>query len=150
MQGDMSVEMFSAQIKKIGKLAGMTPEQQREQFIRGLNHMNQYNIRMMAKFHDTQDNITKALAEAEKFTLSQQSASSSFPIFPAANPYAETNKSGMSKTEIENLIKTTVASSGPQQLQQSGMTPTPSQFFPSLLEYITIYGMRILVDFCHG
>ncbi|GES84667.1 hypothetical protein GLOIN_2v1789077 [Rhizophagus clarus] len=95
----------------------MTPEQQREQFIRGLNPMNQYNIRIMAKFYDTQDNITKALAEAEKYTLSQNSAPSSFPIFPSANPYVDTNRSGsgMTKNEIEELIKTTMASSQPQQ-----------------------------------
>ncbi len=30
MQGDMTVEQFSAQIKKVGKLAEMIPEQQRE------------------------------------------------------------------------------------------------------------------------
>jgi hypothetical protein len=113
MQGDMSVEQFSARIKKVGKLAEMTPKQQRKQFIRGLNPMNQYNIRMMAKFYDTQDNITKALAEAEKYTLSQKSVPSSFPIFLTANPYADTNKSGggMTKNEIEDLIKTTIASS---------------------------------------
>ncbi|CAB4427763.1 unnamed protein product [Rhizophagus irregularis] len=121
MQGDMSVEQFSARIKKVGKLAEMTPEQQREQFIRGLNPMNQYNIRMMAKFYDTQDNITKALAEAEKFTLSQKSAPSSLPIFPTANPYADTNRSGggMTKNEIEDLIKTTMASSQPQTAHQN-------------------------------
>ncbi|CAB5370096.1 unnamed protein product [Rhizophagus irregularis] len=121
MQGNMSVEQFSARIKKVGKLAEMTPEQQREQFIRGLNPMNQYNIRMMAKFYDTQDNITKALAEAEKFTLSQKSAPSSLPIFPTANPYADTNRSGggMTKNEIEDLIKTTIDSSQPQTAQQN-------------------------------
>ena len=72
---------------------------------------------MMAKFYDTQDNITKALAEAEKYTLSQKSAPSSFPIFPSANPYVDTNRSGsgMTKNEIEELIKTTMASSQPQQ-----------------------------------
>ena len=72
---------------------------------------------MMAKFYDTQDNITKVLAEAEKYTLSQKSAPSSFPIFLTANPYADTNKSegGMTKNEIEDLIKTTMASSQPQQ-----------------------------------
>jgi hypothetical protein len=117
MLGDMSVEQFSARIKKVGKLAEMTPEQQREQFIRGLNPMNQYNIRMMAKFYDTQDNITKALAEAEKYTLSQKTAPSSLSIFPTANPYVDTNRSGggMTKNEIEDLIKTTMASSQPQQ-----------------------------------
>ncbi|CAG8548539.1 4886_t:CDS:2, partial [Racocetra fulgida] len=72
MQGNMGIEEFSAKIKKVGKIARMAPEQQREQFICGLNPMNQYNIRMMAKFNDTQDNITEALAEAEKFTLSQK------------------------------------------------------------------------------
>ena len=63
----MSVEEFSTKIKKIGKIAGMTPEQQREQFICGLNPLNQHNIHMMAKFNDTQDNITEALKEAEKW-----------------------------------------------------------------------------------
>ncbi|CAG8508680.1 6628_t:CDS:2 [Racocetra fulgida] len=77
MQRDMGVEEFSTRIKKVGKLAGMSPEQQREQFICGLNPMNQYNIRMMAKFEDTQENITRALAEAEKFTLFQRNAPSS-------------------------------------------------------------------------
>jgi len=115
MQGDMSVEQFSAQIKKVGKLAEMTPEQQREQFIHGLNPMNQYNIRMMAKFYDTQDNITKTLAEAEKFTLFQKSVPSSLPIFLTANPYGDTNRSGMTKNEIEDLINTTMTFSQPQQ-----------------------------------
>ena len=41
----MSVEQFSTRIKKIGKLAEMTPKQQKEQFIRGLSPMNQYNLR---------------------------------------------------------------------------------------------------------
>ena len=79
--------------------------------------MNQYNIRMMAKFYDTQDNITKALTEAEKYTLSQKNAPSSIPVFPASNPYVEINRSGggMTKNEIEDLIKTTMASSQPQQ-----------------------------------
>src|SRR5436189_3181938 len=115
MQGDMSVEQFSARIKKVGKLAEMTPEQQREQFIRGLNPMNQYNIRMMAKFYDTQDNITKALAEAEKYTLSQMNAPSSGPIFPTANTYTATNKSRKTKTEIEDMLKTTMTTTQPQQ-----------------------------------
>jgi len=72
---------------------------------------------MMAKFYDTQDNITKALAEAEKYTLSQKNAPSSIPVFPATNPYVDTNRSGggMTKNEIEDLIKTTMASSQPQQ-----------------------------------
>ncbi|RIB26556.1 hypothetical protein C2G38_2138247 [Gigaspora rosea] len=119
MQGNMGIEEFFAKIKKVGKIARMAPEQQREQFIRGLNPMNQYNIRMMAKFNDMQDNITEALAEAEKFTLSQKSVPSSFPIFPTANPYANTNKSGMTKTEIVDLIKTAMASSESQTAQQN-------------------------------
>ncbi|CAG8818524.1 15246_t:CDS:2, partial [Gigaspora margarita] len=119
IQGDIGVEEFSTRIKKVGKLARMTPEQQREQFIHGLNSMNQYNIRMMAKFEDTQENITRALAEAEKFTLSQRNAPSSLPIFLAANPYIDTNKSGITKTEIVDLIKTTMASSESQTAQQN-------------------------------
>ncbi|CAG8787005.1 2427_t:CDS:2 [Gigaspora margarita] len=84
--GEMGVEEFSTLIKKVSKLARMIPEQQEEQFICSLNPMNQYNIRIMAKFEDTQKNITRALAEAEKFTLFQRNALSSLPIFPTANP----------------------------------------------------------------
>ena len=69
---------------------------------------------MMAKFYDTQDNIIQALAEAEKYTLSQKSTPSSFPIFPAANPYADTNRLGMFRNEIESLVKNTIAFSEPQ------------------------------------
>ena len=80
--------------------------------------MNQYNLQMMAKFYDTYDNIVEALVKAEKFILSQKNASSSFPIFPAVNPYVETNKLGMIKTEIESLVKNTMASSESQWSQQ--------------------------------
>ncbi|CAG8501527.1 4705_t:CDS:2 [Cetraspora pellucida] len=65
------------------------------------------------------ENITKALAEVEKFTLSQRNALSSLSAFPAANPYIDTNKSGMTKTEIVDLIKTTMASSESQMAQQN-------------------------------
>jgi len=58
-----------------------------------------------------QDNIIKALAKAEKFTLSQKSVLSSFSIFLMANPYIDINKSGLTKTEIKDLIKTIIASS---------------------------------------
>ncbi|CAG8830127.1 16545_t:CDS:2, partial [Racocetra persica] len=50
MQENIGIEEFSAKIKK-------------------------YNIRMIAKFNDTQDNITEALAETEKFILSQKNNS---------------------------------------------------------------------------
>lgn len=83
-QGNMSIEQFSAKINKIGKIAGMTDEQKREQFIRGLNPMNQYNLRMMAKFHETQENITKALAEAEKFMKQGGSSSYSQPPYSSS------------------------------------------------------------------
>ncbi|GBC04248.1 hypothetical protein RclHR1_05590003 [Rhizophagus clarus] len=124
MQEDMDIEEFSAQIKKISKLARMTSEQQREQLIRGLSPMNQYNLRIMTKFHDTHDNIVDALAEVEKFTLSQKNAPSSIPVFLAANPYianlyVETSKSRMTKNEIEDLIKTSMASVQPQPTQQN-------------------------------
>ncbi|GET52048.1 hypothetical protein GLOIN_2v1781154 [Rhizophagus irregularis DAOM 181602=DAOM 197198] len=50
--------------------------------IYGLNPTNQYNIRMMAKFHNTLENITKTLVETEKFILIQKQADtlSSFSI----------------------------------------------------------------------
>ncbi|CAG8576674.1 16677_t:CDS:10 [Cetraspora pellucida] len=65
------------------------------------------------------ENITRALAKAEKFTLSQRNAPSSLPAFLVANPYIDTNKSGMTKTEIVDLIKTAMASSESQTTQQN-------------------------------
>ena len=65
---------------------------------------------MMIKFYDIQDNIIKALAKMEKFTLFQKSALSSFPIFLIVNLYVDTNKSKMTKTEIKDLIKNIMAS----------------------------------------
>ncbi|CAG8450075.1 15830_t:CDS:2 [Cetraspora pellucida] len=119
MQEDMGVEEFFTRIKKVGKLARMIPEQQKEQLIHGLNPMNQYNIQMMVKFKDTLENITRALAEAEKFTLSQRNAPSSLSAFSAANPYIDTNNSGITKTEIVDLIKTAMTFSESQTAQQN-------------------------------
>ncbi|CAG8667660.1 2598_t:CDS:2, partial [Acaulospora morrowiae] len=110
VQGNMTVEQFFTRIKKIGKLVEMTPKQQKKQFICELSPMNQYNIRIMAKFNDTQNNIAEILAETEKFTLSQECAPSSFLIFPAINPYKNANKLEIFKTEVENLIKNVMAS----------------------------------------
>ncbi|CAG8802216.1 3509_t:CDS:2, partial [Dentiscutata erythropus] len=135
--GNMGVEEFSTQIKKVGKLARMTPEQQREQFIRGLNPINQYNIRIMAKFEDTQENITRALAKAEKFTLSQRNAPSSLLAFPAANPYIDTNKSGMTKTEIVDLIKTAMVSSESQTAQQNADLQSTIKSFQETMSRVT-------------
>ena len=56
------------------------------------------------------------MAKAEKFTLSQASAPSSFPIFLVVNLYVNTNRSGLTKTEIKNLVKNTIS---PSQAQMS-------------------------------
>ncbi|RHZ82688.1 hypothetical protein Glove_105g9 [Diversispora epigaea] len=53
VQGGMSILEYNAKISKLGKLARLVEPQMREQYIRGLNPMNQYNIHMMAKYHDT-------------------------------------------------------------------------------------------------
>ncbi|RIB24290.1 hypothetical protein C2G38_2032001 [Gigaspora rosea] len=137
MQGNMGVEEFSTRIKKVGKLARMAPEQQRKQFIRGLNPMNQYNIQMMAKFEDTQKNITRALAKAEKFTLSQRNAPSFLPVFLAANPHIDTNKSGMTKTKIMDLIKTAMISSESQMAQQNANLRSTIKSFQETISRVT-------------
>ncbi|CAG8565950.1 4095_t:CDS:2, partial [Racocetra persica] len=63
--------------------------------------------------------MQRDMAEAENFTLSQRNAPSSLPAFLVANPYIDTNKSEMTKTEIVDLIKTTMASSESQTAQQN-------------------------------
>ncbi|CAG8670512.1 18692_t:CDS:2, partial [Acaulospora morrowiae] len=104
-QGGMSILEYNAKISKLGKLAGLPESKMREQYIRGLNPMNQYNVRMMAKYHDTRDNITKALVEAEKFSLLQ--GNFSFPPSggQVPNPYEKSINTGLTETEIKNLIK---------------------------------------------
>ncbi|CAG8619438.1 17597_t:CDS:2, partial [Acaulospora morrowiae] len=93
-QGGMSILEYNARISKLGKLAGLPESKIREQYIRGLNPMNQYNVRMMAKYHNTRNNITKALVEAEKFSLLQ----GNFPFPPSGGqvltPYEKTGLKG--------------------------------------------------------
>ncbi|CAG8640977.1 5426_t:CDS:2, partial [Ambispora gerdemannii] len=43
----------------------------RKKYIQKLNPINQYNVCIITKYHDTRDNIIKALVEAEKFSLLQ-------------------------------------------------------------------------------
>ncbi|CAG8716081.1 6203_t:CDS:1, partial [Acaulospora morrowiae] len=123
-QGGMSILEYNARISKFGKLAGLPESKMREQYIWGLNPMNQYNVRMMAKYHDTRDNITKALVEVEKFSLLQ----GNFPFPPSGgqvpNPYKKSSNTGRTKDEIENLVKGIVASSQSQ--------PVSSQTAPQL------------------
>ncbi|CAG8648680.1 5848_t:CDS:2, partial [Ambispora gerdemannii] len=78
-QEGMSILEYNAKISKLGKLAELPESKIREQYIRELNPMNQYNVRIMTKYHDTRDNITKALVEAEKFSLLQ----GNFPFPPS-------------------------------------------------------------------
>ncbi|CAG8671732.1 4039_t:CDS:2, partial [Paraglomus brasilianum] len=103
------------------------------QYIRGLNPMNQYNVRMMAKYHDTRDNITKALVEAEKFSLLQ----GNFPFPPSGgqvpNPYEKSINTGLTETEVKNLIKSMIpatqsTASKPQEEQSNQITLSQNDF----------------------
>ncbi|RIA87272.1 hypothetical protein C1645_828029 [Glomus cerebriforme] len=69
MQGDMDIEEFFTRVKKI------------------------------AKFYDMHDNIVEALAEAEKFTLSQKNVPSSILVFLTFNSYPQQN------TNLQSSIK---------------------------------------------
>ncbi|CAG8588908.1 3770_t:CDS:2, partial [Acaulospora morrowiae] len=102
MQRGMSILEYNAKISKLGKLAGLPESKMREQYIWGLNPMNQYNIRMMAKYHDTRDNITKALVEAEKFSLLQ----GNFPFPPSGGQPQEeqSNQIILSQNDFKKLI----------------------------------------------
>ena len=53
----------------------MTPEQIREQWIRGLSPMNQYSIHSSDMFYQTMDNQLKNLSELEAYTFSQNNIS---------------------------------------------------------------------------
>ncbi|CAG8463896.1 2910_t:CDS:2 [Acaulospora morrowiae] len=75
VQGTMSVQQFVSKLQRIGKLARMTPEQIREQWLRELSPMNQYTLRSSGMFFQTMDNQLRNLAELEAYTFSQNNAS---------------------------------------------------------------------------
>lgn len=85
MQGNKSVPQFSADIRKYGKLARMTPAQQHDQWRRGLNPFNQYNIRQGGLFFKTWDEQIRDLTELETYTLNIQSGQN---IYQPQNPYS--------------------------------------------------------------
>ena len=53
----------------------MTPEQIREQWLRGLSLMNQYTLRSSGMFFQTMDSQLKNLSELEAYTFSQGNTS---------------------------------------------------------------------------
>ncbi|CAG8625032.1 18370_t:CDS:2 [Acaulospora morrowiae] len=132
-QGGMSILEYNVKISKLGKLAGLPESKMRKLYIRGLNPMNQYNVYMMAKYHDTRDNITKALVEAKKFSLLQ----GNFPFLSSGgqvpNPYEKSINMGLTETEVKNLIKsmmpaTQSTASKPQEEQSNQITLSQNDF----------------------
>jgi hypothetical protein len=114
----------------------MTVEQQREQFIRGLNPMNQYNLRMMAKFNETQDNITEALSEAERWMhRDQRGIRTNVPPSPAFHPassFVPQQQRLYSDADIEKLVNERIASRGLQpHIAQAQPTQTDFQAQPT-------------------
>src|SRR5439155_7361782 len=75
IQGNMSVQQFASKLRKIGKIARMTSEQIREQWLRGLSPMNQFTLRSSGMFFQTMDNQLKNLSELEAYTFSQGNTS---------------------------------------------------------------------------
>ncbi|GES88335.1 hypothetical protein GLOIN_2v1886689 [Rhizophagus clarus] len=71
-----------------------------------VEHLKQTAVFSQLMQGDMSDNITKALAEAEKYTLSQMNAPSSILVFPVANPYVDTNRSDASQnTDLQAIAK---------------------------------------------
>jgi hypothetical protein len=75
VQGTRSVQQFASDLRRIGRLAKMTPEQIREQWLRGLSPMNQNNIRQGGMFFQSMDEQLKNLSELEAYTFSQSNIS---------------------------------------------------------------------------
>ncbi|CAG8603282.1 10656_t:CDS:2, partial [Diversispora eburnea] len=62
-------------LRRIARLVKMTPEQTREQWLRGLSPMNQNNIRQGGIFFLSMDEQLKNLSELEAYTFSQGNTS---------------------------------------------------------------------------
>ncbi|CAJ0748590.1 3123_t:CDS:2 [Entrophospora sp. SA101] len=125
------------------RLAGIDERQIRLQFIRGLSPTNQIEVRRLG-LEKSVDNLLPNLEEIERYTAEQLSGAYLHPISDltstkksVTNYYGNKdnvtnyygNKDnvsvnpGMSKSEIENLIKSMIPSSEPQQVQVPKKTP---------------------------
>ena len=110
VQGSDSVGRFYSKLCKIAMLAGIDEQQIRLQFIRGISPDNQLEIRRIGINRPVSELLTE-LEEIERYKTEQLSG---------AYLYSGTDKSyrkdynpsglGMTKTEIENLIKSMIPS----------------------------------------
>ncbi|CAJ0912940.1 7940_t:CDS:2, partial [Entrophospora sp. SA101] len=143
VQGSEPVGRFYSNLRRLARLAGIDERQIRLQFIRGLSPTNQIEVRRLG-LEKSVDNLLPNLEEIERYTAEQLSGAYLHPISDltstkksVTNYYGNKdnvtnyygNKDnvsvnpGMSKSEIENLIKSMIPSSEPQQVQVPKKTP---------------------------
>src|SRR6185312_4664819 len=110
VQGSDSVGRFYSKLRKLARLAGIDEQQIRLQFIRGISPDNQLEIRRIGINRPVSELLTE-LEEIERYKTEQLSG---------AYLYLDTDKSyrkdnnpsglGITKTEIENMIKSMIPS----------------------------------------
>jgi hypothetical protein len=83
VQGNMSIAQFASKLRKIGNLAKMTPQNIREQWLKGMSPMNQFNIRQGGLFRASMDEQLTALTELEQFMTQDPMQSSYQPAYQA-------------------------------------------------------------------
>ncbi|CAJ0641266.1 9490_t:CDS:2 [Entrophospora sp. SA101] len=132
VQGGEPVGRFYSNLRRLARLAGIDERQIRLQFIRGLSPANQIEVRRLG-LEKSVDNLLPNLEEIERYTAEQLSGAYLHPISDltstkksVTNYYGNKDNvsvnPGMSKSEIENLIKSMISSSEPQETQVSKKT----------------------------
>ncbi|CAJ0756030.1 15975_t:CDS:2 [Entrophospora sp. SA101] len=130
--GQIGVQALNRANGQNARLAGIDERQIRLQFIRGLSPANQIEVRRLG-LEKSVDNLLPNLEEIERYTAEQLSGAYLHPISDltstkksVTNYYGNKDNvsvnPGMSKSEIENLIKSMISSSEPQETQVSKKT----------------------------
>jgi len=110
VQGSDSVGRFYSKLRKLARLAGIDEQQIRLQFIRGISPDNQLEIRCIGINRPVSELLTE-LEEIERYKTEQLSGA--YLYSGTDKSYKKDNNSsglGITKTEIENLIKSMMPS----------------------------------------
>src|SRR6185437_5762302 len=110
VQGSDPVGRFYSKLRKVARLAGIAGQQIRLQFIRGISPDNQLEIRRIGINRPVSELLTE-LEEIERYKTEQLSGAYLYSG-PNKSYRKDNNPSGqgMTKTEIENLIKSMMPS----------------------------------------
>ncbi|CAJ0833396.1 14298_t:CDS:2 [Entrophospora sp. SA101] len=148
VQGSDPVGRFYSNLRRLARLAGIDVQQIRLQFIRGLSPANQIEVRRLG-LEKSVDELLPKLEEIERYTAEQLSGAYLRPISDPTSTNKIRNKdnvsdnTGMTETDIKNLVKSMISSS---EQDESSQIHERKLLRPSQMEPGKIYrgpGLRL-------